>query len=44
MPRCSTDVPELRDIGGRIVSCHLYDEPEPGRAPLRVAAAAGAAD
>src|SRR5881398_2422429 len=24
MPRCSTEVPELRDIGGRIVSCHLY--------------------
>ena len=42
MPRCSSDVPELRDIGGRIVSCHLYDEPAAGRAPLRVAAAAGA--
>jgi oligopeptide/dipeptide ABC transporter ATP-binding protein len=44
MPRCATDVPELRDIGGRIVSCHLYDEPEASRPPLRVAAAAGAAD
>ena len=44
MARCSSDVPELRDIGGRIVSCHLYDEPAAGRAPLRVAAAAGAAD
>ena len=44
MARCSQDVPELRDIGGRIVSCHLYDEPAAGRAPLRVAAAAGAAD
>src|SRR6478736_2631044 len=38
MARCSRDVPELRDIGGRIVSCHLYDEPAAGRAPLRVAA------
>jgi oligopeptide/dipeptide ABC transporter ATP-binding protein len=44
MPRCSTEVPELRDIGGRIVSCHLYDEPEAGRVQLRVAAGAGAAD
>jgi oligopeptide/dipeptide ABC transporter ATP-binding protein len=44
MPRCSQDVPQLRDIGGRIVSCHLYDEPASGRPPLRVAAAAGAAD
>src|SRR3954452_4242654 len=44
MPRCSTDVPELREIGGRIVSCHLYDEPAAGRTPLRVAVAAGAAD
>jgi oligopeptide/dipeptide ABC transporter ATP-binding protein len=44
MPRCSSDVPELRDIGGRIVSCHLYDEPAAGRAQLRVAATAGAAD
>jgi oligopeptide transport system ATP-binding protein len=26
MPRCSEDVPQLRDIGGRVVSCHLYDE------------------
>ena len=39
-----SEVPELRDIGGRIVSCHLYDEPRSDRAPLRVAAAAGAAD
>jgi oligopeptide/dipeptide ABC transporter ATP-binding protein len=44
MARCSQDVPELQDIGGRIVSCHLYDEPAAGRAQLRVAAAAGAAD
>ena len=44
MPRCSSDVPHLTDIGGRIVSCHLYDEPHADRAPLRVAAAAGAAD
>src|SRR3954471_7315360 len=44
MPRCSNDVPELRDIGGRIVSCHLYDEPAAGRVQLRVAATAGAAD
>jgi oligopeptide/dipeptide ABC transporter ATP-binding protein len=44
MARCSQDVPELRDIGGRIVSCHLYDEPAASRPPLRVAAAAGAAD
>ena len=44
MTRCSSDVPHLRDLGGRIVSCHLYDEPQAGRAPLRVAAAAGAAD
>jgi oligopeptide/dipeptide ABC transporter ATP-binding protein len=44
MARCSQDVPELRDIGGRIVSCHLYDEPAAGRAQLRVAAEAGAAD
>ncbi len=26
MARCAVDVPTLRDIGGRIVSCHLYDE------------------
>src|ERR1044071_9494682 len=44
MARCSQDVPELRDIGGRIVSCHLYDEPAASPPPLRVAAAAGAAD
>jgi oligopeptide/dipeptide ABC transporter ATP-binding protein len=44
MARCSQDVPELQDIGGRIVSCHLYDEPAASRPPLRVAAAAGAAD
>jgi oligopeptide/dipeptide ABC transporter ATP-binding protein len=44
MPRCSSDVPELQDIGERIVSCHLYDEPAAGRVQLRVAAAAGAAD
>src|SRR3954469_10404357 len=44
MPRCATDVPELRDVGGRIVSCHLYDAPAAGRAQLRVAATAGAAD
>ncbi|MGE0257466.1 MAG: ABC transporter ATP-binding protein [Alphaproteobacteria bacterium] len=44
MARCSTDVPNLKDIGGRIVSCHLYDEPQTGRAPLRVAASASAAD
>jgi oligopeptide/dipeptide ABC transporter ATP-binding protein len=44
MARCSSDVPELQEIGGRIVSCHLYDEPRSDRAPLRVAAAAGAAD
>jgi oligopeptide/dipeptide ABC transporter ATP-binding protein len=26
MPRCSTEVPELRELGDRIVSCHLFDE------------------
>jgi hypothetical protein len=26
MPRCGTEAPELRDLGDRIVSCHLYDE------------------
>lgn len=26
MPRCSEQAPELRDLGDRIVSCHLYDE------------------
>ena len=26
MPRCSEQEPELRDVGGRIVACHLYDE------------------
>jgi len=26
MARCSTETPELRDLGDRIVSCHLYDE------------------
>jgi len=25
MARCASDVPELRDLGKRIVSCHLYD-------------------
>jgi oligopeptide/dipeptide ABC transporter ATP-binding protein len=44
MARCPNDVPELQDVGGRIVSCHLYDLPAAGRAPLRVAATAGAAD
>ena len=44
MPRCSEDVPQLRDVGGRIVSCHLYDGTAAGRGPVRVAAAAGAAD
>jgi oligopeptide/dipeptide ABC transporter ATP-binding protein len=44
MARCSTEPPQLQDIGGRIVSCHLYDEPQGDRAPRRVAAAAGAAD
>ncbi len=44
MARCPNDVPELQDIGGRIVSCHLYDLPAADRAPLRVTATAGAAD
>jgi oligopeptide/dipeptide ABC transporter ATP-binding protein len=26
MPRCGEQVPQLRDLGDRIVSCHLYDE------------------
>jgi oligopeptide/dipeptide ABC transporter ATP-binding protein len=43
MPRCSTDVPELKEFGDRVVSCHLYDEPAGGRAaPVRIAATAGA--
>jgi oligopeptide/dipeptide ABC transporter ATP-binding protein len=42
MPRCSSDAPQLRDIGGRIVSCHLYDEPRTDRTPRRVAAASAA--
>ena len=42
MPRCAHDVPQLRDLGGRIVSCHLYDEPAAARATVRVAAVASA--
>jgi oligopeptide/dipeptide ABC transporter ATP-binding protein len=26
MPRCAEQEPQLRDLGDRIVSCHLYDE------------------
>ena len=25
MGRCGAEEPQLRDIGGRIVACHLYD-------------------
>jgi oligopeptide/dipeptide ABC transporter ATP-binding protein len=43
MPQCAERAPELRDIGGRIVSCHLYDEPAvPTRAAVPLAAIASA--
>jgi oligopeptide/dipeptide ABC transporter ATP-binding protein len=42
MPRCASNVPELQDLGSRIVSCHLYDEPEIARAPRPMAAVANA--
>jgi oligopeptide/dipeptide ABC transporter ATP-binding protein len=41
MPQCGAEAPELRDIGGRIVACHLYDEPalaSPAAAPLSAVA------
>jgi oligopeptide/dipeptide ABC transporter ATP-binding protein len=28
MPRCATEAPTLRTHEGRLVACHLYDEPE----------------
>jgi oligopeptide/dipeptide ABC transporter ATP-binding protein len=42
MPRCSQDVPQLKDVGGRIVSCHLYDGSAAARSAPRVAAVASA--
>jgi oligopeptide/dipeptide ABC transporter ATP-binding protein len=39
MPRCGEEAPELREIGGRIVSCHLYDA-DASRAPISVRAEA----
>jgi oligopeptide/dipeptide ABC transporter ATP-binding protein len=45
MPRCSEQAPELRDLGDRIVSCHLYDEAaasQASRAAMPLAAVASA--
>jgi oligopeptide transport system ATP-binding protein len=43
MSRCASDVPELRDLGERIVSCHLYDDEEVvTRAPRPMAEVASA--
>jgi len=39
MARCSRDVPVLREIGGRLVACHLYDE-DATEAAIRIEAAA----
>ncbi len=39
MARCATEAPVLRDIGGRILACHLYDA-EAMRAPISVGAEA----
>jgi oligopeptide transport system ATP-binding protein len=39
MQRCSQEVPLLRDVGGRLVACHLYDSETP-RAPIQIEAAA----
>jgi oligopeptide/dipeptide ABC transporter ATP-binding protein len=39
MPRCAEQEPILKDVEGRLVACHLYDEGA-RRAPMRLGAAA----
>jgi oligopeptide/dipeptide ABC transporter ATP-binding protein len=39
MARCSRDVPVLKDVAGRLVACHLYDD-HAHRTPVKIEAAA----